>query len=137
MIQKWQGNMEYLNNMKKNKDRTANSIKKLRSNSLSISLVSFNKFQDDSTIDLKMLVDTGFLKKKDHKKSIKVIDSIQFKKKLQFKDFKFTPGAKKRIEDNKLKTKIRDLAQDGEEDFYENKAPQKFLQDLKHNLDIV
>ena len=84
---------------RKTPKRGFNSIKKLRSNILSISLVSFNKFQDDSTIDLKMLVDTGFLKKKDHKKSIKVIDSIQFKKKLQFKDFKFTPGAKKRIED--------------------------------------
>ena len=84
---------------RKTPKRGFNSIKKIRSNSLSISLVSFNKFQDDSTIDLKMLVDTGFLKKKDHKKSIKVIDSIQFKKKLQFKDFKFTPGAKKRIED--------------------------------------
>ena len=79
--------------------RGFNSIKKLRSNNLSISLVSFNKFQDDSTIDMKTLVDSGFLKKKDHKKVIKVIDSIQFKKKLQFKDFKFTPGAKKRIED--------------------------------------
>ena len=79
--------------------RGFNSIKKLRSNNLSISLVSFNKFQDDSTIDMKTLVESGFLKKKDHKKNIKVIDSIQFKKKLQFKDFKFTPGAKKRIED--------------------------------------
>ena len=84
---------------RKTPKRGFNSIKKLRSNNLSISLVSFNKFKDDSTIDLKMLVETGFLKKKDHKKSIKVIDSIQFKKKLQFKDFKFTPGAKKRIED--------------------------------------
>ena len=37
--------------------------------------------------------------KKDHKKSIKLIDSIQFKKKLQFKNFKVTPGAKKRIEE--------------------------------------
>jgi ribosomal protein L15 len=48
---------------------------------------------------MKLLVESGFLKKKDQKKSIKIIDSIQFKKKLQFKDFKFTPGAKKRIED--------------------------------------
>ena len=46
-----------------------------------------------------LLMYVRFLKKKDHKKNIKVIDSIQFKKKLQFKDFKFTPGAKKRIED--------------------------------------
>jgi ribosomal protein L15 len=29
----------------------------------------------------------------------KLIDSIQFKKKLQFKNFKVTPGAKKRIEE--------------------------------------
>ena len=84
---------------RKTPKRGFNSIKKLRSNNLSISLVSFNKFQDDSIIDMKMLVDSGFLKKKDHKKNIKVIDSIQFKKKLQFKDFKFTPGAKKRIKD--------------------------------------
>jgi len=45
------------------------------------------------------LIESGFLKKKDHTKSIKVIDSIQFKKKLQFKEFKITAGAKKRIED--------------------------------------
>ena len=76
-----------------------NSIKKLRSNSLSISLVSFNKFEDNSQIDMKFLIESGFLKKKDQSKSIKVIDSLQFKKKLQFKDFKFTPGARKRIEE--------------------------------------
>ena len=53
----------------------------------------------NSFIDIKFFIEAGFLKKKDHKKSIKLIDSIQFKKKLQFKDFKVTPGAKKRIED--------------------------------------
>ena len=84
---------------RKTPKRGFNSIKKLRSKSLSISLVSFNKFDDDSQIDLKLLVESGFLKKKDQSKSIKVIDSHQFKKKLQFKDFKFTPGAKKRIEE--------------------------------------
>ena len=84
---------------RKTPKRGFNSIKKLRSNSLSISLVSFNKFDDNSQIDMKFLIDSGFLKKKDQSKSIKVIDSIQFKKKLQFKDFKFTPGAKKRIEE--------------------------------------
>ena len=84
---------------RKTPKRGFNSFKKLRSNSLSISLVSFNKFNDDSQIDKKFLIESGFLKKKDQNKSIKVIDSLQFKKKLQFKDFKFTPGAKKRIED--------------------------------------
>ena len=84
---------------RKTPKRGFNSIKKLRSNSLSISLISFNKFDDNSQIDMKLLVDSGFLKKKDQSKSIKVIDSLQFKKKLQFKDFKFTPGAKKRIEE--------------------------------------
>tara|TARA_B100001063_G_C16675890_1_gene509018 strand:+ start:381 stop:815 length:435 start_codon:yes stop_codon:yes gene_type:complete len=84
---------------RKTPKRGFNSIKKLRSNSLSISLVSFNKFDDNSKIDMKFLIESGFLKKKDHTKSIKVIDSIQFKKKLQFKEFKITAGAKKRIED--------------------------------------
>ena len=84
---------------RKTPKRGFNSIKKLRSNSLSISLVSFNKFDDGSEIDMKFLIKAGFLKKKDQNKSIKVIDSLQFKKKLQFKEFKFTPGAKKRIED--------------------------------------
>ena len=84
---------------RKTPKRGFNSIKKLRSNSLSVSLISFNKFNDNSQIDMKLLVESGFLKKRDQTKSIKIIDSIQFKKKLQFKDFKFTPGAKKRIED--------------------------------------
>ena len=84
---------------RKTPKRGFNSIKKLRSNSLSISLVSFNKFNDDSKVDMKFLIEAGFLKKKDQNKKIKVIDSLQFKKKLQFKDFKFTPGAKKRVED--------------------------------------
>ena len=84
---------------RKTPKRGFNSIKKLRSNSLSISLISFNKFKDDSQINMKFLIESGFLKKKDQNKLIKVIDSLQFNKKLQFKDFKFTPGAKKRIED--------------------------------------
>ena len=84
---------------RKTPKRGFNSIKKLRSNSLSISLVSFNKFDDNSQIDTKFLIESGFLKKRDQSKSIKVIDSLQFKKKLKFKDFKFTPGAKKRIEE--------------------------------------
>tara|TARA_B100001093_G_scaffold481553_1_gene512386 strand:+ start:324 stop:758 length:435 start_codon:yes stop_codon:yes gene_type:complete len=84
---------------RKTPKRGFNSIKKLRSKSLSISLVSFNKFDNDSQIDMKFLIDSGFLKKKDQSKSIKVIDSLQFKKKLNFKDFKFTTGAKKRIEE--------------------------------------
>ena len=54
---------------------------------------------NNSLIDINFLIQEGFLKKKDHKKSIKLIDSIQFKKKLQFKNFKVTPGAKKRIEE--------------------------------------
>ena len=32
-----------------------------------ISLVSFNKFDDDSQIDMKFLIESGFLKKKDQK----------------------------------------------------------------------
>ncbi len=49
---------------RKTPKRGFNSIKKLRSNNLSISLVSFNKFQDDSTIDRKMLVESGISKEK-------------------------------------------------------------------------
>ncbi len=84
---------------RKTPKRGFNSRKKINPKSLTISLTSFNKFDDNSLIDLNFLIESGFLKKKDYKKSIKLIDSIQFKKKLQFKDFKFTPGAKKRIED--------------------------------------
>ena len=84
---------------RKTPKRGFNSIKKLRSNSLSISLISFNKFDNDSQIDMKFLIESGFLKKRDQSKSIKIIDSLQFKKKLQFKNFKFTTGAKKRIEE--------------------------------------
>ena len=83
---------------RKTPKRGFNSFKKLRSNSLSISLVSFNKFDDNSQIDIKFLIESGFLKKKDQSKSIKVIDSLQFKQKLQFKDFKFPPCSKKIIE---------------------------------------
>ena len=53
---------------RKTPKRGFNSIKKLRSNNLSISLVSFNKFQDDSIIDMKILVDSGFLEKRSQKK---------------------------------------------------------------------
>ena len=84
---------------RKTPKRGFNSRKKINPKSLTISLTSFNKFDDNSLIDLNFLIESGLLKKKDYKKSIKLIDSIQFKKKLQFKDFKFTPGAKKRIED--------------------------------------
>ena len=84
---------------RKTPKRGFNSLKKINPKSLSISLVSFNKFDENSLIDIKFLIEAGFLKKKDHKKSIKLIDSIQFKKKLQFKDFKVTPGARKRNED--------------------------------------
>ena len=84
---------------RKTPKRGFNSLKKINPKSLSISLVSFNKFDENSLIDIKFLIEAGFLKKKDYKKSIKLIDSIQFKKKLQFKDFKVTPGAKKRIVD--------------------------------------
>ena len=69
---------------RKTPKRGFNSIKKIRSNTLSVSLISFNKFEDNSTIDMKLLIDSGFLKKKDHNKSIKVVDSIQFKKKTAF-----------------------------------------------------
>ena len=84
---------------RKTPKRGFNSLKKINPKSLTISLISFNKFEENSLIDIKLLIESGFLKKKDHKKSIKLIDSIQFKKKLQFKDFKVTPGAKKRIEE--------------------------------------
>ena len=84
---------------RKTPKRGFNSLKKINPKSLTISLISFNKFEENSLIDIKLLIESGFLKKKDHKKSIKLIDSIQFNKKLQFKDFKVTPGAKKRIEE--------------------------------------
>ena len=84
---------------RKTPKRGFNSLKKINPKSLTLSLVSFNKFKDNSLIDNNFLIQEGFLKKKDQKKSIKLIDSIQFKKKLQFKNFKITPGAKKRIEE--------------------------------------
>ena len=80
---------------RKTPKRGFNSLKKINPKSLTLSLVSFNKFKENSLIDNDFLIQEGFLKKKDHKKSIKLIDSIQFKKKLQFKNFKVTPGAKK------------------------------------------
>ena len=84
---------------RKTPKRGFNSQKKINPKSLTISLISFNKFEENSLIDIKFLIQSGFLKKKDHKKSIKLIDSIKFNKKLKFKDFKLTPGAKKRIEE--------------------------------------
>ena len=84
---------------RKTPKRGFNSLKKLRPNSLTLSLISFNKFDDNEVVDKKTLIETGFLKKRDQNKLIKLIDSIQFKKKIQFKDFKITLGAKKRIED--------------------------------------
>ncbi len=84
---------------RKTPKRGFNSLKKINPKSLTLSLVSFNKFKENSLIDNNFLIQEGFLKKKDQKKSIKLIDSIQFKKKLQFKNFKVTPGAKKRIEE--------------------------------------
>ena len=81
---------------RKTPKRGFNSLKKINPKSLTLSLVSFNKFKENSLIDNNFLIQEGFLKKKDHKKSIKLIDSIQFKKKLQFKNFKVTPGAKKK-----------------------------------------
>jgi|TARA_B100000787_G_C16072740_1_gene240712 large subunit ribosomal protein L15 len=74
------------------------SFKKLNPTSMTIPLNNFNSVDDDSIINHDFLVTKGFLKKKDLKKTIKIIDSMSFKKKLQFKDFKFTEGAKKRIE---------------------------------------
>jgi len=84
---------------RKTPKRGFNSLKKINPKSLTLSLVSFNKFKENSIIDNNFLIQEGFLKKKDHKKLIKLIDSIQFQKKLQFKNFKVTPGAKKRIEE--------------------------------------
>ena len=84
---------------RKTPKRGFNSLKKINPKSLTLSLVSFNKFKENSLIDNNFLIQEGFLKKKDQKKSIKLIDSIQFNKKLQFKNFKVTPGAKKRIEE--------------------------------------
>ena len=74
------------------------SLKKLNPTSMTIPLNNFNSVDEDSLINYDFLVTKGFLKKKDMKKTIKIIDSMSFKKKLQFKDFKFTEGAKKRIE---------------------------------------
>ena len=84
---------------RKTPKRGFNSLKKLRPNSLTLSLISFNKFDDNAVVDKKTLIESGFLKKRDQNKLIKLIDSLQFKKRIQFKDFKITPGAKKRIED--------------------------------------
>jgi len=83
---------------RKTPKRGFNSLKKINPRTLTLSLISFNKFDEGSVIDISFLINSGFLKKKDHKKTIKIIDSIQFKKKLQFKNFNITSGAKKRIE---------------------------------------
>jgi|TARA_B110000977_G_scaffold76863_1_gene103711 large subunit ribosomal protein L15 len=83
---------------RKTPKRGFNSLKKQNPTSLTIPLNNFNAVDDGSMINHEFLINNGFLKKKDLKKSIKIIDSLAFKKKLQFKDFKFTEGAKKRVE---------------------------------------
>jgi len=83
---------------RKTPKRGFNSLKKQNPTSLTIPLNNFNAVDEGSIINHEFLIDKGFLKKKDLKKSIKIIDSLAFKKKLQFKDFKFTEGAKKRVE---------------------------------------
>tara|TARA_B110000211_G_C13953983_1_gene497475 strand:- start:32 stop:496 length:465 start_codon:yes stop_codon:yes gene_type:complete len=83
---------------RKTPKRGFNSLKKQNPISLTIPLNNFNAVDDGSMINHEFLINNGFLKKKDLKKSIKIIDSLAFKKKLQFKDFKFTEGAKKRVE---------------------------------------
>ena len=83
---------------RKTQKRGFNSLKKQNPTSLTIPLNNFNAVDDGSMINHEFLINNGFLKKKDLKKSIKIIDSLAFKKKLQFKDFKFTEGAKKRVE---------------------------------------
>jgi len=83
---------------RKTPKRGFNSLKKQNPTSLTIPLNNFNAVDEGSIINHEFLINNGFLKKKDLKKSIKIIDSLAFKKKLQFKDFKFTEGAKKRVE---------------------------------------
>tara|TARA_B110000238_G_scaffold42379_1_gene45368 strand:- start:144 stop:608 length:465 start_codon:yes stop_codon:yes gene_type:complete len=83
---------------RKTPKRGFNSLKKQNPTSLTIPLNNFNAVDEGSMINHEFLINNGFLKKKDLKKSIKIIDSLAFKKKLQFKDFKFTEGAKKRVE---------------------------------------
>ena len=83
---------------RKTPKRGFNSLKKQNPTSLTIPLNNFNAVDEGSMINHDFLINNGFLKKKDLKKSIKIIDSLAFKKKLQFKDFKFTEGAKKRVE---------------------------------------
>ena len=58
---------------RKTPKRGFNSLKKINSKSLTLSLVSFNKFKENSLIDNDFLIQAGFLKKKDHKKSIKLV----------------------------------------------------------------
>ena len=83
---------------RKTPKRGFNSLKKQNPTSLTIPLNNFNAVDEGSMVNHEFLINNGFLKKKNLKKSIKIIDSLAFKKKLQFKDFKFTEGAKKRIE---------------------------------------
>ena len=52
---------------RKTPKRGFNSRKKINPKSLTISLTSFNKFDDNSLIDLNFLIESGFLKKKDYK----------------------------------------------------------------------
>ncbi len=83
---------------RKTPKRGFNSFKKNNSPIVTIPLNNFNSIKEDSTINQEFLITKGFLKKKDLKKSIKIIDSLSFKKKLNFQNFKFTEGAKKRVE---------------------------------------
>jgi large subunit ribosomal protein L15 len=83
---------------RKTPKRGFNSLKKLNPTSITFPLNNFNSINDDSLINHDFLVANGFLKKKDLKKSVKIIDSLLFKKKLKFENFKCTEGAKKRIE---------------------------------------
>ncbi len=83
---------------RKTPKRGFNSLKKLNPTLISIPLNNFNHIDEGSTINQEFLISKGFLKKQDQKKTIKIIDSYSFNKKLEFQNFKFTSGAKKRIE---------------------------------------
>ncbi len=83
---------------RKTPKRGFNSLKKQNPNILAIPLNNFNAVDEGTKVNHDFLISKGFLKKKDMKKTIKIIDSYAFKKKLEFVNFKITDGAKKRIE---------------------------------------
>ena len=83
---------------RKTPKRGFNSLKKLNPTLISIPLNNFNHIDEGSIINQEFLISKGFLKKQDQMKTIKIIDSYSFNKKLEFQNFKFTSGAKKRIE---------------------------------------